>query len=90
MIKISPVINGAPSKNQTRTSATSSADATFLNGRLSSAELSLPLRKVASAEDVAEVLVWFLEGAPLITGEILIIDSGAHLGKLPSYSSEDL
>lgn len=54
------------------------------------AEQSLPLRKVASAEDVAEVLVWFLEGAPLITGEILIIDSGAHLGKLPSYSSEDL
>jgi 3-oxoacyl-[acyl-carrier protein] reductase len=54
------------------------------------AEKSLPLRKVASAEDVAEVLVWFLEGAPLITGEILIIDSGAHLGQLASYSSEDL
>ncbi|MDC0064785.1 SDR family oxidoreductase, partial [Gammaproteobacteria bacterium] len=54
------------------------------------AESNLPLRKVASAEDVAEVLVWFLEGAPLITGEILIIDSGAHLGQLPSYSTDDL
>jgi 3-oxoacyl-[acyl-carrier protein] reductase len=54
------------------------------------AESVLPLKKVASAEDVAEVLVWFLEGAPLITGEILIIDSGAHLGSLPKYSTEDL
>ena len=54
------------------------------------AETNLPLKKVASAEDVAEVLVWFLEGAPLITGEILIIDSGAHLGQLPSYSTDDL
>ena len=54
------------------------------------AESNLPLRKVASAEDVAEVLVWFLEGAPLITGEILIIHSGAHLGELPSYSTDDL
>jgi len=47
----------------------------------------LPLRKVATAEDVAEVLVWFLEGARLITGETLIIDSGIHLGKLPPYAS---
>lgn len=54
------------------------------------AESNLPLKEVASAEDVAEVLVWFLEGAPLITGEILIIDSGAHLGQLPSYSTDDL
>ena len=54
------------------------------------AENNLPLKKVASAEDVAEVLVWFLEGAPLITGEILIVDSGAHLGQLPSYSTDDL
>ena len=54
------------------------------------AETNLPLKKVASAEDVAEVLVWSLEGAPLITGEILIVDSGAHLGQLPSYSTDDL
>jgi len=26
----------------------------------------------------------------LITGEILIVDSGAHLGQLPSYSTDDL
>ncbi|MBQ09208.1 MAG: oxidoreductase [Gammaproteobacteria bacterium] len=53
-------------------------------------ETNLPLKKVASAEDVAEVLVWFLEGAPLITGEVLIVDSGAHLGQLPKYSTDDL
>lgn len=47
----------------------------------------LPLKQVATAEDVAEVLVWFLEGARLITGETLIIDSGIHIGTLPPYSS---
>ena len=53
------------------------------------AEDQLPLKEVATAEDVAETLVWFLEGAKLITGEILIVDSGAHLGSLPDYSTSD-
>ena len=30
-----------------------------------------------------------LEGAKLITGEVLIMDSGVHLGTLPAYSSGD-
>ncbi len=47
----------------------------------------LPLKKVATAEDIAEVLVWFLEGARLVTGETLIVDSGIHIGQLPPYSS---
>jgi len=47
----------------------------------------LPLKKVATAEDIAEVLVWFLESARLITGEMLIVDSGIHIGQLPPYSS---
>jgi 3-oxoacyl-[acyl-carrier protein] reductase len=45
----------------------------------------LPLRRVAMPEDVAEVLVWFLEGAALVTGETLIVDSGTHLGRIPSF-----
>jgi 3-oxoacyl-[acyl-carrier protein] reductase len=49
----------------------------------------LPLKKVATAEDIAEVLVWFLESAHLITGESLIVDSGIHIGQLPPYSSGD-
>jgi 3-oxoacyl-[acyl-carrier protein] reductase len=49
----------------------------------------LPLKKVATPEDIAAVLVWFLESAALITGETLIVDSGIHLGQLPPYSSGD-
>lgn len=49
----------------------------------------LPLKEVATAEDIAETLVWFLIGAGsrLITGETLIVDSGIHIGQLPPYSS---
>ncbi len=50
---------------------------------------ALPLKKVATAEDIARVLVWFLTDAELITGETLIVDSGIHLGKLPPYSGGD-
>lgn len=56
-------------------------------GMLKATAQQLPLRKVATAEDVAEVLVWFLESAALITGETLIVDSGIHLGTLPPYAS---
>jgi 3-oxoacyl-[acyl-carrier protein] reductase len=50
---------------------------------------SLPLQEVATAEDVAETLIFFLIGAGsrLITGETLIVDSGIHLGPLPPYAS---
>ena len=34
-------------------------------------------------EDMAEAAVWFLEGAANVTGEILIVDAGAHLGAAP-------
>ena len=46
----------------------------------------VPLKKVATAEDIAETLVWFLESAKLVTGETLIVDSGVHLGQLPDYA----
>jgi len=48
---------------------------------------ALPLKKVATAEEVAEVLVWFLLGASVVTGETLIVDSGLHLGPFPPYAS---
>lgn len=56
---------------------------------LESTREQLPLKDVATAEDIAEALVWFLEGAGsrLITGETLIVDSGIHIGQLPPYSS---
>lgn len=56
---------------------------------LSAQSQALPLKKVATAEDIARVLVWFLTDAELITGETLIVDSGIHLGQLPPYSSGD-
>ena len=52
-------------------------------------EAQLPLQKVATPEDVAEALVWFCEGAPCVTGETLILDSGIHIGNLPPYSGGD-
>ncbi|MFN0038924.1 MAG: SDR family NAD(P)-dependent oxidoreductase [Burkholderiales bacterium] len=45
-------------------------------------EKTVPLAKAASPEDVAEVAVWLLEGAAQITGEIIMVDGGLHLGKL--------
>jgi 3-oxoacyl-[acyl-carrier protein] reductase len=54
---------------------------------LESTAAALPLKRIATPEDIAEVLVWFLEGAPLVTGEMLIVDSGIHLGPFPPYAS---
>jgi len=44
-------------------------------------EKTVPLAKAASADDVAEVAVWLLEGASQVTGETILVDGGLHLGK---------
>ncbi|MCR9214827.1 MAG: glucose 1-dehydrogenase [Proteobacteria bacterium] len=41
---------------------------------------STPLQKVCKPEDIAEAAVWFADGANMITGEIIILDGGMHLG----------
>ena len=46
-------------------------------------ERATPLRKAGTPEDMAQAAVWFIEGADLITGEILIVDAGSHLGSAP-------
>ena len=46
-------------------------------------ESSTPLGRVSTPEDVAEAIVWLLEGARSVTGELLHIDSGLHLGAAP-------
>lgn len=43
-------------------------------------EKTTPLGKAASPEQVAEVCVWLIEGGELVTGELITVDSGAHLG----------
>ncbi len=45
-------------------------------------ERSVPLGRASSAENVAEVAVWLIEGARTITGELIQVDSGMHLGKV--------
>jgi 3-oxoacyl-[acyl-carrier protein] reductase len=47
----------------------------------SSYEKTVPLAKAASPDDVAEVAVWLIEGAALVTGESILVDAGLHLGK---------
>jgi len=44
-------------------------------------EKAVPFAKAASADDVAEVAVWLLEGAAQVTGETILVDGGLHLGK---------
>jgi 3-oxoacyl-[acyl-carrier protein] reductase len=44
-------------------------------------ETSVPLQTACSAEDVAEAIVWLVEGARTVTGELLLLDSGMHLGR---------
>jgi NAD(P)-dependent dehydrogenase (short-subunit alcohol dehydrogenase family) len=41
-----------------------------------------PLKTVVSPEEVADLVLWFLESEK-VTGETLIIDSGLHLGAAP-------
>lgn len=43
-------------------------------------EATTPLRKVSTPEDVAEVVLWLIQGSALVTGETVIIDAGFHLG----------
>ncbi len=44
-------------------------------------EKNVPLAKAATPDDVAEVAIWLVEGADLVTGESILVDSGLHLGK---------
>jgi len=43
-------------------------------------EGSTPLATACSAEDVADAVVWLIDGARTTTGELVLLDSGMHLG----------
>jgi 3-oxoacyl-[acyl-carrier protein] reductase len=43
-----------------------------------------PLRKAATPEEVAEVALWLIESAGLITGHIIVADTGITLGPVGS------
>lgn len=38
-----------------------------------------PLASTAQPEDIAETIVWLIEGAGLVTGETLMVDAGMHV-----------
>lgn len=42
-----------------------------------------PLAKVAEPDDIAEVALWLIEGAALVTGETVMVDGGMHLSAAP-------
>ena len=42
-----------------------------------------PLGKVGTPEEVAGVIAWLIEGADLVTGETIMVDSGIHMGLIP-------
>lgn len=43
-------------------------------------EQMAPLGRASSAEDVAETILWLIEGARSTTGEMIQLDGGMHLG----------
>ncbi len=47
-------------------------------------ERSTPLGRACTAEDVAESVVWLIDGARTVTGELILLDSGMHLGAAPA------
>ena len=43
-------------------------------------EGNAPLGRACTPEDVAEAVVWLVDGARTVTGELLLLDGGIHLG----------
>jgi 3-oxoacyl-[acyl-carrier protein] reductase len=43
-------------------------------------EALAPLGRASTAEDVADAVLWLVDGARTVTGELLLLDSGVHLG----------
>jgi 3-oxoacyl-[acyl-carrier protein] reductase len=43
-------------------------------------EQTTPLQTAASPEDIADAVVWLIDGARTTTGELLMLDGGRHLG----------
>ncbi|HXS40147.1 MAG TPA: SDR family oxidoreductase [Stellaceae bacterium] len=52
------------------------------NERVAEMAKITPVGKTAFAEDIAQMVCWFIDGPDLITGEVLPIDYGTRFGKL--------
>lgn len=51
-----------------------------LDKAIAATEQHTPLRRASTPEDVAEAIVWLTCGALTVTGELLMLDGGTHLG----------
>jgi 3-oxoacyl-[acyl-carrier protein] reductase len=47
-------------------------------------EGNAPLGRASTPEDVAEAVMWLVDGARTVTGELVLLDSGVHLGASPA------
>lgn len=43
-------------------------------------EQRAPLARASTPDDVAEAIAWLVDGARTVTGELLLLDAGMHLG----------
>ncbi len=48
------------------------------------AEAVSPLHRASTPEDVAEAIIWLVDGARTVTGELIQLDAGLHLGSAPA------
>jgi NAD(P)-dependent dehydrogenase (short-subunit alcohol dehydrogenase family) len=44
-------------------------------------ERAVPLERASTPGEVADAVIWLIDGAATMTGELLLLDSGMHLGK---------
>ena len=49
-------------------------------GPLAAMEAAMPLKAVSGPDEIAEPVVWLLDAAAHVTGEVITVDSGLHLG----------
>jgi enoyl-[acyl-carrier-protein] reductase (NADH) len=38
-----------------------------------------PLRAISESADVADAIVWLIEGAQRVTGQVVYVDGGMHI-----------
>jgi len=48
---------------------------------------TVTLRHATTPDDVANHILWFIEGAGLVTGQVLVTDAGFTLGPVPAHST---
>jgi 3-oxoacyl-[acyl-carrier protein] reductase len=50
-------------------------------------EATVTLRHAMTPDDVAAQILWFIEGASVVTGQVLVTDAGFTLGPVPAHSA---